>query len=232
MSVTAVVVACGYEFKPLKKQMSGISTREVGGKVYYCGKLEEKDVVLVQSGVGRTNAAATTAVLCVLFKAQLVINSGAAGGISRTLKIGDIIVAEKLVYGDVDNCCFGLQFGQVPYDSPAFYTAEEILHKFQTVCQQMVAEQPVGIHRGLVVTVESFCESEETKQGLLKHWPEAMAVEMEGCAVAHVCQQFKVPCLIVRSVSDTADDHAEYDSFASLAGERSAQMTRAFLKQI
>ncbi|EZG44162.1 5'-methylthioadenosine/S-adenosylhomocysteine nucleosidase [Gregarina niphandrodes] len=229
---TAIVVACESELSPLKAGMTNVTSRTLGGKEFFCGQLEGCDVVLVQCGVGRTNAAATTAVACAEFKPQRVINSGSAGGLATGLKIGDVVVSDRLVYGDVDNRCFGLKYGQVPDDLEEFHPSQDLLAAFHSICEKQLEEHGIRVHQGLIVTVESFCESEVVKKNFFNYWPEAKAVEMEGCAVAHVCQQFKVPAIVVRSISDTAEDHIDYHTFAKLAGERSAQVTRAFLKTL
>lgn len=199
-----------------------------GGCKFYTGIYTNTSIVLLKSGIGKTAAALGTTLLLQIYKPDIVINIGSAGSLIPTLKIGDIIISEEVSYHDVDITTFGYKLGQMA-SCPARFTADTKLIKQSELC---VKECGFNAMRGLVISGDSFIKS--SKQCLLKiliNFPEAIAIEMEGAAIAQVCYKFKVPFIIIRSISDFANQksYIDFNKFLTLAAIRSSLIIEKML---
>ena len=170
----------------------------MAGYTFYQGQLSGQDVVLVQSGIGKVNAAMTVTLLKQLFDVDLVINTGSAGALGHGLKVGDVVVADQLRHHDADVTAFGYQIGQM-------------------------AGMPVAY------------ETHSSQQAPIKaNFPEALACEMESAAIAQAAYVLKTPCVVIRAISDSADDQANisFDEFILLAGKESASLVMELLERM
>ncbi|MDN6731718.1 MAG: 5'-methylthioadenosine/adenosylhomocysteine nucleosidase, partial [Atopostipes suicloacalis] len=197
---------------------------------FYDGYIGDKAVCIVQAGIGKVNAALASSLLIQHFNVEQIINTGSAGAIQEGLKIGDLVISDKLTYHDADNRAFGYRYGQIP-QMPEIYEADQDLNKEVSAIAE---KQQWKIHNGLIVTGDSFVSSAEEIQRIRKHFPLALVTEMEGAAVAQSCYQYNIPCVVIRAVSDTADGEAtiDFDDFVLLAGKRSAELVLALIKNI
>ena len=194
------------------------------------GTLDGIEVVLVRSGIGKVNAAITTTLLLAKQDIDLVINTGSAGGIGQGLKIGDVVVSSEMAYHDVDATVFGYVIGQVP-QMPARYVADAVIVEKVIEAAKKASLTPV---KGLIVTSDSFIAGKEATTKIMKNFPDVLAAEMEGAAIAQVCHQFDVPFVIVRAMSDTADEEAgvTFDEFIIEAGKKSALMVMELIHDL
>lgn len=194
------------------------------------GTLDGIEVVLVRSGIGKVNAAITTTLLLAKQDIDLVINTGSAGGIGQGLKIGDVVVSSEMAYHDVDATIFGYVIGQVP-QMPARYVADTGIVEKVMEAAKKASLTPV---KGLIVTSDSFIAGKEATTKIIKNFPDVLAAEMEGAAIAQVCHQFDVPFVIVRAMSDTADEEAgvTFDEFIIEAGKKSALMVMELIHDL
>lgn len=194
------------------------------------GTLDGIEVVLVRSGIGKVNAAITTTLLLAKHDIDLVINTGSAGGIGQGLKIGDVVVSSEMAYHDVDATVFGYVIGQVP-QMPARYVADVAIVEKVIEAAKKASLTPV---KGLIVTSDSFIAGKEATTKIMKNFPDVLAAEMEGAAIAQVCHQFDVPFVIVRAMSDTADEEAgvTFDEFIIEAGKKSALMVMELIHDL
>ncbi|MCO6017424.1 5'-methylthioadenosine/adenosylhomocysteine nucleosidase [Carnobacterium divergens] len=194
------------------------------------GTLDGIEVVLVRSGIGKVNAAITTTLLLAKQDIDLVINTGSAGGIGQGLKIGDVVVSSEMAYHDVDATVFGYVIGQVP-QMPARYVADTGIVEKVMEAAKKASLTPV---KGLIVTSDSFIAGKEATTKIMKNFPDVLAAEMEGAAIAQVCHQFDVPFVIVRAMSDTADEEAgvTFDEFIIEAGKKSALMVMELIHDL
>lgn len=223
-----VIGAMAQEVALLKEQLAEMTTWEKSGATFYSGKINGYEVIVVQSGIGKVLSSITTSLLIQQYDVDLVINTGSAGGIGQGLAVGDIVIADKLAYHDVDATVFGYQYGQVPGGMPLYYEADPV---FAKVMRQAVEETNQVVKSGLIVTGDSFIADPIRLKEILNNFPDALACEMEGAAIAQTAYQFEVPCLVVRAMSDTADHDAtvSFDEFIELAGKRSAEMVLRFI---
>ena len=223
-----IIGAMAQEVTLLREHLENQTTWQKAGATFYQGTIGKHEVIVVQTGIGKVLASITTSLLIQQYGVALVINTGSAGGIGAGLAVGDLVIADKLAYHDVDATVFGYQYGQVPGGMPLYYETD---HAFATLMSQAAKETKHQVKSGLIVTGDSFIADPTTLATILSHFPEALACEMEGAAIAQTAFQFDVPCLVVRAMSDTADHDAtvSFDEFIELAGKRSAEMVLHFI---
>lgn len=204
-------------------------TIEIAGITFVSGKINGVQTTLVQSGIGKVNAALAAAFLIYEFNTEIVINTGSAGGIGEGMKVGDVVLSNRLTYHDADSRIFGYQMGQIP-QMPPVYEADSALVKAMNEAARKAGLQTVI---GEIVSGDSFVSSQEAIKIIKNNFPSALVTEMEGAAIAQVCWRFKVPFVVVRAVSDTADEDAgvSFDEFILEAGKKSAEMVLNFINE-
>ncbi len=188
-------------------------------------------MIVVRSGIGKVLASITTSLLIQQYGVNMVINTGSAGGIGAGLQVGDLVISDKVAYFDVDVTGFGYEYGQLPGGMPLYYEPSRYLISEMTKAAEATHHT---VKKGLIVTGDSFINDPQKVQEILGHFPDALACEMEGAAIAQTAQQFNIPFLIVRAISDTADHAAtvSFDEFILEAGKRSAEMVLAFVETL
>lgn len=247
-STTVILGAFDAEILLLQKKISKPKEIKVQGINFTKGKLENKDVVIACSGMGKVNAAMSTALAIEHFKPKEVIFTGIAGGVDPNLKPGDIVIAEKTIqhdYGRLTPAGMENRNTRNPIDgnnNPVFFPADEKLLEIALIVQKKVQLEKIdsengprtpAIRKGVVATGDVFVAS-SAKCAELRQKHGTDAVEMEGASVAQVCFQMKVPCIIIRSISDNADEKALTDvqKFYKIAAENSASLVEEILKAL
>lgn len=217
-----IICAMPEELKELKQQLTDQTTKLIGGKEYLTGQISNQDVVLVESGIGKVEAGITTEHLITDCQADVVINSGSAGGIGDGLHVGDVVISSETAYHDVDATAFDYQYGQLPGKEPRFKASE----KWGKALEDAGEKTGLNIKRGLIVTGDQFIASSAAIKQILAHFPDALSSEMEGAAVGQVATDHNTPYVVVRAMSDTGDEDAgvSFDDFIIDAGKRSANM--------
>lgn len=236
-----VIVAMDKELAQLKHLLCGISTKVVGPWQFECGRIENTDVVLLKCGIGKVNAAIGASELINRFHPDLVISTGVAGGADVRLNPLDVVVGSSYVYHDT-YCGTESAYGQVP-GLPARYDAASALVETALAIRQTPEQSAVRkkeeteskILSGLTVTGDWFVDSGEKMQEILDHFPEAMAVDMESCAIAQTCHIYHVPFISFRIISDVPlkdNKAAQYYEFWNRMAEGSFKVTKDFLSAI
>lgn len=218
----AIIAAMEEEVQVLRAQIMNCTTEIIAGFEFYLGELAGKDIVLLRSGIGKVNAAVSTTLLLNHFQVSAVINTGSAGGVDQSLSVGDIIIAEKTTYHDVDATHFGYVYGQVP-QMPESYLSDV---KLIQAAHNALSTTSFHAVTGIIGTGDSFIgridqiEMIQSKQNYLS------AIEMEACAIAQVCHIFQQPLVIVRSISDVAgkESNISFDQFLPIAVKQSSTM--------
>lgn len=225
-----IIAAMPQELKILVEQLQDKVEVTVLGRTYYQGRIGQHEVVLVQSGIGKVMSAMSVAILADRFAVDVIVNTGSAGAVAEGIAIGDVVVATHLAYHDVDVTAFGYAFGQMA-GQELYYPADQVLLEQLT---GVLAEQEISSHHGLIVTGDSFIAGQDKIASIKEHFPEVLAVEMEGAAIAQAAVNTGKPFLVIRAMSDTAqgDANITFDEFIIQAGERSAQTLIAFLEQV
>ncbi|WP_100372141.1 5'-methylthioadenosine/S-adenosylhomocysteine nucleosidase [Bacillus sp. FJAT-45037] len=226
----AIIGAMDEEVELLKSKLTGREDRTIAGCEFHHGDLDGVDVVLLKSGIGKVNAAIATTLLIELYKPDHIINTGSAGGFKEGLHVGDVVISTEVRYNDVDATVFGYEFGQVP-QMPAFYVPNDDLI---AVADQAAERVGVNTVKGLIVSGDSFMSDHARVLELKEHFPSAQCAEMEAGAIAQVCHQFKVPFVIIRSLSDIAGSDAKvsYEQFLETASVNSAKQVMLMVETL
>ena len=226
-----IIGAMDEEVELLKASLQNREDHEIAGYLLFTGKLHNKDIVLLKSGIGKVNAAIGTTILLQMFKPDCVINTGSAGGFDPALNVGDIVISSEVRHHDVDLTVFGYEYGQVP-QQPPFFTPDETLAAIAERC--IARMEGMKTVRGLIATGDQFMNDPqrvERKRGL---FPAMKAVEMEAAAIAQTCQQFSTPFIVIRALSDIAgkESGVSFDQFLVTAAKHSAEMIIAMIDEL
>ncbi len=212
------------EVAKLKEMMTEVEITKAASMEFCKGKLNGTEAVVVRAGVGKVNAACCTQALIDHFPVSCVINTGIAGSLQASIDIGDIVLATDALEHDMDAVSFGYGLGQIPGMEVFSFTADEKLRKIaKEGCEKVNPD--ISVHEGRVVTGDQFVSSKEKKTWLVDHF-DGCCTEMEGAAIAHVAYLNQIPFLIVRAISDKADDsaHMDYPTFEAKAIEHSVRL--------
>ncbi|MCL2442967.1 MAG: 5'-methylthioadenosine/S-adenosylhomocysteine nucleosidase [Treponema sp.] len=246
-----IIGAMEKELSLLREMIGDYSTEKIGGFEFFTGKIESSDskksvdVTLLQCGIGKVNAAVGCALLIQRFKPACVINTGSAGGISKGqgtdndgLKFGDAVISSGLVYHDVDVTAFNYAPGQLP-GQPQIFLADENLIKLaedsvDELKRENILPNDFNHYRGIIGSGDVFMHEPERINNVRKVFPDMLAVEMEGAAIAHCCRLFSVPVLVIRALSDIAGTESpmSFNEFLPIASKHSAQIVTRIVKKI
>lgn len=225
-----IIGAMEEEVALLRDKIENRQTHSVGGSEIYTGQLHGVDVALLKSGIGKVAAAMGAALLLERCQPDAIINTGSAGGLAPTLNVGDIVVSDEARYHDADVTAFGYEYGQLP-GCPAGFKADE---KLIAVAKACIAEHNLNAASGLIVSGDAFINGAAGLEKIRSHFPQAVAVEMEATAIAHVCHNFGVPFVVVRAISDVADreSHLSFDEFLAVAAKQSSLMVETLVQKL
>lgn len=219
-----IIGAMDEEVAKLKDAMTDVTVKKLASMEFYEGKLNGTEAVVVRAGVGKVNAACCTQTMIDHFPVSCVINTGIAGSLQARIDIGDIVLATDAVEHDVDAAVFGYAPGQIPGMEVHAFTADEELRKTaKESCEKVNPD--IHVYEGRVVTGDQFISSKEKKSRLVDTF-DGCCTEMEGAAIAHAAYLNGIPFLIVRAISDKADDSAQmdYPAFEAKAIEHSVRL--------
>lgn len=226
-----IIGAMAVEVAALKEQMENMTAATIAGMEFCAGRLEGLDAVVVQCGVGKVNAAMCTQILCSVYGVTHLVNTGIAGSLCAELDIADLVVSTDAMYHDFDVSIFGRPVGQVPGMDVVAFPADEKL----SACAFAAAEavNPGHTKSGRVASGDQFVSRKEQKAHIIEV-SGALCTEMEGAAIAHTAYRNNVPFVILRAISDKADDSAnmDYPTFEALAAHRCAQVTMHLARQL
>ena len=229
-----IIGAMDKEVNDLKALMDTKSTevKTIAGMEFWTGLLSGHEVVLVRSGIGKVNAAVAASILADMFKVRAIINTGIAGSLDADIDIGDIVLATDALEHDMDVTGLGYERGVVPDQKISIYEADAKLRKVaKEVCEKVNPD--VKVFEGRVISGDQFISSKEVKDDLVNTFG-GMCTEMEGAAIAHTAWLYNVPYLVIRSISDKADDSAEldYPSFQKKAIEHSVKLVSGLMAEL
>ncbi|WP_170007754.1 5'-methylthioadenosine/S-adenosylhomocysteine nucleosidase [Bacillus fonticola] len=218
-----IIGAMEEEVALIRQKLTDTATTHIAGSEFTEGKLEGVSVVLVKSGIGKVNAAMTTTILCQLYQPTHMINTGSAGGVSKDLQVGDLVISTEVLHHDVDVTAFGYVPGQVP-GMPATFSADESL---RTLTKQK-ASALMGLQAayGWIASGDAFMQDSDRVKQVKSQFPHVIATEMEAAAIAQVAYAFKVPFVVIRALSDIAgqESNVSFESFLEQAAEHSTTL--------
>ena len=227
-----IIGAMAEEVSELKASLQDAKVTKIARMEFCEGSFGNTDVVVVQSGIGKVNAAACAQILINHFGVTHVMNTGVAGSLNAKIDIGDIVVSTDAMYHDVDATIFGYAKGEVPQVGTASFVADEMLRK---AAVEAVKEAAPDIHvfEGRVVSGDQFISSREVKNHIRDTF-QGDRTEMEGAAIAQVAYINDVPFVIIRAISDKADDSGQeaYDVFEKKAAMHCAHVVEYMISHL
>ena len=223
MKELGIIGAMQVEVEILVGRMEARQERSIAGSVFYEGVLEGLPAVVVQCGVGKVNAALCAQILCDCFQVTHLVNTGIAGSLNAQLDIGDLVVSTDVMYHDFDCVPAGYVMGQVPGMDVTAFPADETMISLAWTAAQMV--HPGHIRKGRVATGDQFVAGKAQKETI---------ISVTGAAIAQTAYRNGIPFVVLRAISDKADDSArmDYPTFERMAAHRCAEVTSLLAKQL
>lgn len=218
-----IIVAEEKELNAVKDIMESIEEINIYEKIFYKGLIENKNVVVVKSNVGKVNAARSCQILIDKFNPNLIINVGTAGSVDNTLKIGDVVVASTLVQYDFDVTPFGRKLGEIENIGECIKVKEDLLNLFNDM----------NVTIGCIASGDKFIVDINEKNNIRDTF-NALCVEMEGGSIAQVCYLDNIPFLVIRSITDKKDGSSkvDFEEFLELSSKKAANILNEILKKI
>ena len=226
---TGVIGAMESEVSLLRDRMVIEKTERISGMLFWQGSLNGHPLVLVQCGAGKVNAAICAQTLILRFGVGRIINTGVAGSLHNAIEIGDIVISTDAVQHDLDACSIGFEKGEIPFHGLRFFPADAELRERAVQAARKAAPE-TQVFEGRVCSGDQFIAGMEQKRAIIDEFG-GYCCEMEGAAIAQVCALSGVPFVIIRAISDKADESGEvsFEAFAAEAARRSAAIVSELL---
>ncbi len=225
-----IIGAMEQEVEILKSQMKLRQREVIGSSIFYSGIIDDKEVILLQSGIGKVAAAIGTSLLIERYMPDVIINTGSAGGFDPSLNFGDVVISTEVRHHDADVTAFGYKMGQMAGQPAAFLADNKLIELVESI----LAQSDSHAVRGLICTGDTFVCTKEKQDFIKQHFPDVVAVEMEASAIAQTCHQFNIPFVVVRAISDVADKESpmSFEEFLPLAAKNSSDMVRKVIERL
>ena len=227
-----IIGAMEIEVAELKRTMQVNRTVKKAQMEFFDGTLEGAPAVVVRSGIGKVNAAVCTQILVDDFGVEGVINTGIAGSLKAEINIGDLVLSTDVLHHDMDATGFGYPLGQIPQMDIFSFKADEKMRKLaKEICERVNPD--IKVFEGRIVSGDQFISDKSVKNRIVENFG-GYCTEMEGAAIAQTAYLNHIPFLIIRAISDKADDSAvmDYPIFEKKAAEHSFRLTKNFVKEI
>ena len=223
-----IIAAMNVEMESLRSYIENPVTETISGITFVSGRLEGKEVVTAVCGIGKVFAAMCAQTMILRYQPECIVNTGVAGTLTDKLNIGSIAVSSSVVEHDMDTSALGDPIGMISGINKVFLPADSELCGQLSACATVLG---IRTETGVIASGDQFISSSEKKEAIVKNFG-AIACEMEGAAIGHVCYVNRVPFCVLRAISDSADgsSHMDYPTFVGMAAEQSVKLLRTFLK--
>lgn len=221
--MVGIIVAEEKELLEVKNIVSNIEEIKLYEKKFYKGTVQDKEVLIVKSNVGKVNSARVCQMMIDNFDIKLIINAGTAGSVNNKLNIGDVVVADKLVQYDFDVTPFGRKLGEIENIGECIEVNKELLELFNGL----------DVNIGCIASGDKFVVNDDEKNNI-KNFFGALCIEMEGASIAQVCKLDNVPFLVIRSITDKQDGSSkiEFEEFLESSSKKVALILKEILVNI
>jgi adenosylhomocysteine nucleosidase len=230
-----IIVAMEKEFVQLKTLLEEQRAEKHNGRHYVLGRINGNELIMMQSGIGKVNAAVGAVEMLNSYHPDLVISTGVAGGADVNMNVMDVVVSSECTYHDV-YCGSEVEYGQLIGTPARFKSPVDLVEKARKLSDSGSSPSTqTQIHPGLIVTGDWFVDTKEKMSSIIEHFPEAKAVDMESCAIAHTCHLYHTPFVSFRIISDIPlkDNKASmYFDFWARMAEGSFNVTKHFLEML
>lgn len=230
--MVGIIGAMEVEVSKLKEMLQDTETKNKAGMTFVSGNLNGKPVVVVRSGIGKVNASICTQILADEYKVNYIINTGVAGSLHNEINIGDIVLSKDALQHDMDATGFGYAVGVIPQMEKSIFEADERLIQIAEKC---IKEDITDINAfvGRVVSGDQFISDKGKKKWIVDNF-QGYCTEMEGAAIAQAAYLNNIPFLIIRAISDKADDSAteDYPTFEAKAAQHCVKLLCEMVKEI
>lgn len=226
MKTIGIIFAMQEELIELKKYLHINNEKKIYDLIFYEATLNNQNIILTESGIGKTNAARTTQILIDYYKPEAIFNIGVAGGIAKNLKVGDVIISTSLVQHDFDITAFNHPKGYIPNIGNNIPIDNNLLNTTKTILDT----NNISYKEGVIASGDIFCTKESMATKINTQF-NALCVEMEGASIAQTAYLSKTPCLVIRSISDCPDNNNKvtYEEFLETSSNKVAQIMYAIL---
>ncbi len=225
-----IIGAMEEEVAAIKEYMHITDTKNILDCIFYQGMIENKEVVLLQGGVGKVNAAICTTLLLTNYQIDMVINIGSAGGLCLNQEVSDIVISNEVCQYDFDITAFPNRIlGEVPGLPPRIKANEDLINKAKIFLEKLDLNYEIG----LIVSGDKFVADNKTAEYIKNNFKDAKCCEMEAAAIGQTCYKFKTKFIIARSLSDIfgkGDSAVQFDEYLKKAAKASAKMCVALIK--
>ena len=231
MNTIGIIAAMQEEMNEIKKIMNNVQEKTIYELKFYEGTINNKNIVLVESGVGKVNAARTTQVLIDNYEIDAVINVGSAGSANQELQRGDIVIGKTLVQHDFDITAFGHPKGYISNVGEKIKSDENLIKSMEQTIENLQNKE-FKIKIGTIASGDIFCTEPKMKEKIRDKF-NADAIEMEGAAIAQVCKLDNVPVLVIRSISDSpnGNNNITFEQYLETASKRCAEILSEFFNK-
>lgn len=232
MKTIGIIGAMEEEIIVIRRKMTITETKNVASMEFYVGEIDGQKIVLVRCGIGKVNAAVCTQILADLFDVSYIINTGVAGGLHPDVNIGDIIISSDTVEHDMDVTAFGHEKGFIPRMDKQFFEADKwLVEVAKKAAEDIKGDQVVYV--GRIASGDQFISSMRVKEEIYTNFT-AYCAEMEGAAIAHTCFLNQIPFVVIRAISDKADQSADvnFDDFVNIAARNASKIITEMIKEI
>jgi adenosylhomocysteine nucleosidase len=230
-----IIGAMEEEVKNIIEEMVNPKQKTIAGMVFWQGDFHGRPTVSVICGIGKVNAAVCAQLLITVYKVERIIFTGVAGALDPDVKVGDVVISRDCIQHDIDVTGSGYDFGVIPRMETNIFMADSEMVKLAVAAGKKLEEEGLSlrVHVGRVLSGDQYVCNREKSRWLHTYFS-GTCVEMEGAAVAQVCYLNKVPFVIIRSISDGADDDAEttYERFKDIALRNSHRMTSYMVQEL
>lgn len=229
MKYIGIIAAIKEERESIENLMTNIKENKIYNLCFITGKINNKNVVLTQCGVGKVNAARVTQILIDNYNLEYIINVGTAGSLNNKIEIGDIVIGEKLIQHDFDVTAAGHEKGYISDLGKYFYSDKKLIERVKTAIQSV--DENFNLFVGTIATGDVFIQDIKLKDKIKKEF-KPYCVEMEGAAIAQVCTLDKIPFIVIRGISDKPNgkNNIDFETYLKMACERYAKFIDILLK--
>ncbi len=227
-----IIGAMEEEVSALREKLTDARLMKKASMDFYSGTLSGKEVVIVRSGIGKVNAGICTQILSDLYQVDAVFNTGIAGSLKAEINIGDIVISTDALQHDMDATGFGYEPGVIPRMETSCFPADpELLEQAEAACREAVPE--IQVFTGRVVSGDQFISDKKVKERITRQFG-GMCTEMEGAAIAQAAYLNQIPFVVIRAISDKADDSAtvDYPTFERQAIAHSVALVENLIRRL